>query len=82
LWLLPDHEMALKTWPQFGARLVAFAITVGLSKLSWDYLEKPIVRWSQNWKYSTTGNLRGGSNLSAREAIIEDESKSLDPRPA
>lgn len=42
---------ALATASEVGVRLAAFALTIGLSALSWRYFEKPLVKRGQRLKY-------------------------------
>lgn len=48
---LTRHGWTLATWKDFAATVLAFAVTMGLAKLSWRYFEKPIIRWGHSWQY-------------------------------
>jgi peptidoglycan/LPS O-acetylase OafA/YrhL len=53
--LITGHGWHLATWKDFGAMLLAIAITIAIGKLSWRYFEKPIVRWGHTWQYGASG---------------------------
>jgi peptidoglycan/LPS O-acetylase OafA/YrhL len=51
IWALTGHEWVMNSWKDMGVALLSLAITLTFSKLSWQYFEKPIIRWSHAWKY-------------------------------
>jgi peptidoglycan/LPS O-acetylase OafA/YrhL len=51
VWLLTGHGSVLQNWKDFGVILLAVAISITIGKLSWEYFERPIVRWSHTWRY-------------------------------
>lgn len=51
MWLFTGHGWLLASWADFVVILYALAITIVLSKMSWEFFEKPFVRWGHNWRY-------------------------------
>jgi peptidoglycan/LPS O-acetylase OafA/YrhL len=50
-WLLTGHGLPMTSWKDFGVTLLALVIAISVGKLSWQYFEKPIVRWGHTWQY-------------------------------
>lgn len=48
---LRGQQSLLVDWKDAGATLLALALTIAFSTLSWLYLEKPILRASHRWTY-------------------------------
>jgi peptidoglycan/LPS O-acetylase OafA/YrhL len=51
VWLLDQHGDQKTGWQVFGATLLGLAITLCIGKVSWQYFERPIVRWSHRLQY-------------------------------
>jgi peptidoglycan/LPS O-acetylase OafA/YrhL len=51
MWRFTGHESVLPNWTNFGITLLALEVVLILGKLSWEYFEKPIVKWGHTWKY-------------------------------
>jgi peptidoglycan/LPS O-acetylase OafA/YrhL len=56
MFFLGGHGWQLANWRDFGATLLALAITLSFSKFLWSYFEKPIVRWGQRRQYESRAN--------------------------
>jgi peptidoglycan/LPS O-acetylase OafA/YrhL len=48
MWLFFRLGFRVAGWNGLGATALILAITLGFSKLSWEYFEKPIIRWSHD----------------------------------
>jgi peptidoglycan/LPS O-acetylase OafA/YrhL len=63
VWLLARRGYQRTGWQDFAATLLVLAITFNLGKLSWQYFERPIVRWSHALQYG---------QLSASKSRVSD----------
>jgi len=51
-WLLVRHGFQVAGWADFAVTIFALALTMTIGKVSWQYFERPIVRWSHTWHYA------------------------------
>jgi peptidoglycan/LPS O-acetylase OafA/YrhL len=51
IWLLARHGYHVRGWMDFGVTTLILAATLAFGKLSWQYFERPIVRWSHKRLY-------------------------------
>ncbi len=78
IYLLTGHGWLLANWKDFGATLLATAITIAFSTLSWRYFEKPIVRWGQKWQYYPGVNRTAATGVGAPEGEPDNGHKTLE----
>jgi peptidoglycan/LPS O-acetylase OafA/YrhL len=48
---LRGHGHSLQNLPDLGVTLLSLGLVIGLAKLSWRFIEKPIVRWGHTARY-------------------------------